>query len=105
MNKNKIDKILGLFEKYQVGIVNAGLVTQVNFFKMTNDSDNEVLYLGFETPEDHNEFDVKFTEAALLNDAIINDNGNLVVQDTEGDDIEIQFQEIRKVSLVIQNIE
>ena len=105
MNKNKIDKILGLFEKYQVVLVNAGLVTQVNFFKMTNDSDNEVLYLGFQTKEDDDEFNTKFTEAALLNDAIINDNGNLVVQDTKGDDIEIQFQEIRKVSLVIQNIE
>ncbi len=106
MNKNKIDKILGLFEKYQVVLVYAGLVTQINYFQITDHSDNEVLYLGWK--DEHgiggDEYNVKFTEGAL-DDAIINDNGNLVMQDTDGDSIQIQFQEIRKISLVIQNIE
>jgi len=110
MNKNKIDKILGLFDKYRVVIVKINgvekdeLVTIASPSDVIGESDNEVLYLGW-FDEDGDEYKItKFSEGGL-DGAIINDNGNLVVQDTEGDSIEIQFQEIRKVSLVIQNIE
>lgn len=110
MNKNKIDKILGLFDKYRVVIVKINgvekdeLVTIASPSDVIGESDNEVLYLGW-FDEDGDEYKItKFSEGGL-DGPIINDNGNLVVQDTEGDSIEIQFQEIRKVSLVIQNIE
>ena len=110
MNKNKIDKILGLFDKYRAVIVKVNgvekdeLVTIASPSDVIGESDNEVLYLGW-FDEDGDEYKItKFSEGGL-DGAIINDNGNLVVQDTEGDSIEIQFQEIRKVSLVIQNIE
>jgi hypothetical protein len=110
MNKNKIDKILGLFDKYRVVIVKINgvekdeLVTIASPSDVIGESDNEVLYLGW-FDENGDEYKItKFSEGGL-DGAIINDNGNLVVQDTEGDSIEIQFQEIRKVSLVIQNIE
>ena len=110
MNKNKIDKILGLFDKYRVVIVKVNgvekdeLVTIASPSDVIGESDNEVLYLGW-FDENGDEYKItKFSEGGL-DGAIINDNGNLVVQDTEGDSIEIQFQEIRKVSLVIQNIE
>ena len=110
MNKNKIDKILGLFDKYRAVIVKVNgvekdeLVTIASPSDVIGESDNEVLYLGW-FDENGDEYKItKFSEGGL-DGAIINDNGNLVVQDTEGDSIEIQFQEIRKVSLVIQNIE
>lgn len=110
MNKNKIDKILGLFDKYRAIIVKVNgvekdeLVTIASPSDVIGESDNEVLYLGW-FDENGDEYKItKFSEGGL-DGAIINDNGNLVVQDTEGDSIEIQFQEIRKVSLVIQNIE
>ena len=107
MNTNKI---LGLFDKYRVVIVKINgvekdeLVTIASPSDVIGESDNEVLYLGW-FDENGDEYKItKFSEGGL-DGAIINDNGNLVVQDTEGDSIEIQFQEIRKVSLVIQNIE
>ena len=107
MNTNKI---LGLFDKYRVVIVKVNgvekdeLVTIASPSDVIGESDNEVLYLGW-FDENGDEYKItKFSEGGL-DGAIINDNGNLVVQDTEGDSIEIQFQEIRKVSLVIQNIE
>jgi hypothetical protein len=40
-----------------------------------------------------------------LDGAIINDNGNLVMEDTEGDSIEFEFQEIKSIHLVKEDLD
>ena len=109
MNKNKIDKILGLFDKYRVVIVKVNgvekdeLVTIASPSDVIGESDNEVLYLGW-FDEDGDEYNTKFSEGGL-DGAIINDNGNLVMEDTEGDSIEIEFQVIKSIKLGIEDID
>ena len=96
MNTNKI---LDLFAKYRAVIVNENNVEKDELvtIKITNDvigeSDNEVLYLEY-----GDEYNSKFSEDGL-NGAIINDNGNLVMEDTEGDSIEFEFQIIKSIHL------
>jgi hypothetical protein len=101
MNTNKI---LGLFDKYRVVIVKEDeLVTIVSPSDVIGESDNEVLYLGW-FGEDGEEYSIKFSEGGL-DGAIINDNGNLVMEDTEGDSIEIEFQVIKSIKLGIEDID
>ena len=101
MNTNKI---LDLFNKYRVVVVNEdALVTIVSPSDVIGESYNEVLYLGW-VDEDGDEYSIKFNEGGL-NGAIINDNGNLVMEDTEGDSIEIEFQVIKSINLGIEDID
>jgi hypothetical protein len=101
MNTNKI---LGLFDKYRVVIVKEDeLVTIVSPSDVIGEFDNEVLYLGW-FGEDGEEYSIKFSEGGL-DGAIINDNGNLVMEDTEGDSIEIEFQVIKSIKLGIEDID
>jgi hypothetical protein len=105
MNTNKI---LGLFDKYQVvivkadGVVQDELVTSVNSSDVIGESDNEVLYV--ESGDEYNEYSTRFSESGL-NGAIINVYGNLVMEDTEGDSIEFKFQEIKSIHLVKEDID
>jgi len=102
MNTNKI---LGLFDKYQVVIVKADGVVQDEFLTIASssdvigESDNEVLYVEY-----GDEYSIKFSESEL-NSAIINVYGNLVMEDTEGDSIEFKFQEIKSIHLVKEDID
>ena len=98
MNTNKI---LGLFDKYRVvivkinGVVKDQLVNISDPSDVIGESDNEVLYLGW-LDKDVYEYNAKFSEGGL-DGAIINDNGNLVMKDIEGDSIEIEFQVIKSI--------
>ena len=109
MNTNKI---LGLFDKYRVVIVKVNGVEKDELVTIASpspsdvigESDNEVLYLGW-FDEDGDEYKItKFSEGGL-DGAIINDNGNLVMEDTEGDSIEIKFQVIKSIKLGIEDID
>jgi hypothetical protein len=102
MNTNKI---LGLFDKYRVVIVKVDgvekdeLLTIASSSDVIGESDNEVLYVEY-----GDEYSTKFSESGL-NGAIINVYGNLVMEDTEGDSIEFEFQEIKSIHLVKEDIE
>jgi hypothetical protein len=102
MNTNKI---LGLFDKYQIvivkadGVVQYELVTFVSSSDVIGESDNEVLCV-----ESGDEYSTRFSESGL-NGAIINVYGNLVMEDTEGDSIEFKFQEIKSIHLVKEDID
>ena len=101
MNTNKI---LGLFDKYRVVIVKVNgvekdeLVTIASPSDVIGESDNEVLYVEY-----GDEYSIKFSEGGL-DGAIINDNGNLVMEDTEGDSIEIEFQVIKSINLKLYSL-
>ena len=102
MNTNKI---LGLFDKYRAvivkadGVVQDELVTFTSSSDVIGESDNEVLYVEY-----GDEYSIKFSESGL-NGAIINVYGNLVMEDTEGDSIQIEFQEIKMHYLVKEDID
>ena len=106
MNTNKI---LGLFDMYRVvivkinGVVKDQLVNISDPSDVIGESDNEVLYLGW-LDKDVCEYNAKFSEGGL-DGAIINDNGNLVMKDIEGDSIEIKFQVIKSINLGIEDID
>ena len=106
MNTNKINKILGLFDKYHVLflLVKAGgdmlendIVMIASPSDVIGESDNEVLYLelGVDTR-------VSFSESGL-NGAIIKDNGNLEMEDVEHDNYEFKFQELKFESINLVN--
>ena len=93
MNTNKI---LGLFDMYRVTIVKVNDVEKdelVTFAGPSDESDNAVLYLEY-----GDEYNIKFSKGGL-DGAIINDNGNLVMEDTDGDSIEFEYQEIKSIHL------
>ena len=113
MNTGKINNILALFDKYRVCIPNedaiATIVSKsscsqyiVSKIDVVGEFDNEVLYLGWES-EDGDEYCVKFNEDGL-NGAFVK-NGMLVMEDIEGDDIEIEFQEIKMHYLVSEELD
>ena len=107
MNTNKIKKILSLFNRNHVLLVksNAMLGTMLgNDIVMIasptdviGEPDNEVLYL-----EVDGDYSVHFSESGL-NSAIINDNGNLEMKDTEGDNTEFKFQAVKFKSINLVN--
>lgn len=90
MNSSKIHKILNLFSaKLIVHIINDGVnISRIAVEDVKGDPDNEVLYIGWDG-EDGEEYVAKFTEQSLNDVAIY--NGNLVIVDSEGDDVEIAF--------------
>ena len=103
MNTGKINNILALFDKYRVYIPNEdAIATIVSKSDVVGEFDNEVLYLGWES-EDGDEYCVKFNEDGL-NGAFVK-NGMLVMEDIEGDDIEIEFQEIKMHYLVSEELD
>jgi hypothetical protein len=103
MNTGKINNILALFDAYRVCIPNEdAIVTIVSKSDVVGEFDNEVLYLGWES-EDGDEYCVKFSEDGL-NGAVVS-NGMLVMEDIEGDDIEIEFQEIKMHYLVSEELD
>jgi len=103
MNTNKIKKILSLFNRNHVLLVksNAMLGNDIVMIASPTDvigePDNEVLYL-----EVDGDYSVHFSESGL-NSAIINDNGNLEMKDTEGDNTEFKFQELKFKSINLVN--
>lgn len=98
MNTSKIANILHLFYLYRPHI--DGHATDiVNISDALNQPDNEVLYLGWEGEE----YRIKFTEWGLSNARV--EDENLVMEDTEGDEITIAFMETRKHSLVAEEID
>jgi len=103
MNTGKINNILALFDNYLVCLRNEdAIATIVSKSDVVGESDNEVLYLGWES-EDGDEYCVKFNEGGL-NGAVVK-NGMLVMEDIEGDDIEIEFQEIKMHYLVSEELD
>ena len=101
MNTGKINNILALFDNYRVCIPNEDAIATI-VSKVCGESDNEVLYLSWER-EDGDEYCVKFSEDGL-NGAFVK-NGMLVMEDIEGDDIEIEFQEIKMHYLVSEELD
>jgi hypothetical protein len=101
MNTGKINNILALFETYRMCLRNEDAIATI-VSKVCGESDNEVLYLSWES-EDGDEYCVKFSEDGL-NGAFVS-NGMLVMKDIEGDDIEIEFQEIKMHYLVSEELD
>ena len=103
MNTGKINNILALFDKYRVCLRNEdAIATIVSKSDVVGEFDNEVLYLGWES-EDGDEYCVKFNEDGLSGAFV--KNGMLVMEDIEGDDIEIEFQEIKMHYLVSEELD
>jgi len=103
MNTGKINNILALFDNYRVCLRNEdAIATVVSKSDVVGEFDNEVLYLGWES-EDGDEYCVKFSEDGL-NGAVVS-NGMLVMEDIEGDDIVIEFQEIKMHYLVSEELD
>jgi hypothetical protein len=99
MNTGKINNILALFDKYRVCIRNEdAIATIVSKSDVVGEFDNEVLYVEY-----GDEYSIKFSEDGL-NGAFVK-NGMLVMEDIEGDDIEIEFQEIKMHYLVSEELD
>lgn len=103
MNKSKIANILHLFYSYRPYVVNNSVTPDiVNISDALDDEGNEVVYLGWDDSEGL-EYRIKFDEEGLSNARVV--DGNLVMEDTEGDEITIVFMESRKHSLVAEDID
>ena len=103
MNKSKIANILHLFGSYATYVVSDNVTPDVvNIANVRNDAGNEVVYLGWDD-SDGLEYRIKFTEEGLSEARVA--DGNLVMEDTEGDEITIAFMESRKYSLVDEDID
>ena len=91
MNKNKIRTILNLFRNYQVWINKDYFFyidnVNVNLAEVEFEPNNEVVYLFWEG-SDGEEYRIKFDESGLSNARV--KDGNLIIEDTEGDEIEIE---------------
>ena len=96
INANKVRNILNLIHSgnNDVYIVNEDAYADiVSESAITNDGDNEVLYLGWQIHG--NDYRIKFTEDGL-NEAVIED-GDLVIEDTDGDSIKLMlYQRIKR---------
>ena len=103
MNKSKIANILHLFGSYATYVVSDNVTPDVvNIANVRNEAGNEVVYLGWNDNEGL-EYRIKFTEEGLSEARVA--DGNLVMEDTEGDEITIAFMESRKYSLVDEDID
>lgn len=103
MNKSKIANILHLFYSYRPYVVNDSVTPDiVNISDALDDEDNEVVYLGWDDSEGW-EYRIKFDERGLSNARV--EDGNLVMEDTEGDEVTIVFMESRKHSLVAEDLD
>ena len=100
MNKNKIRTILNLFRNYQVWINKDYFFyidnVNVNLAEVEFEPNNEVVYLFWEG-SDGEEYRIKFDEAGLSNARV--KDGNLIIEDTEGDEIEITFNKPTKYAI------
>ena len=105
MNKSKIANILHLFGSYATYVVGDNVTPDVvNIANVRNEAGNEVVYLGWDDSDEYGlEYHIKFTEEGLSEARVA--DGNLVMEDTEGDDITIAFMESRKYSLVDEDID
>jgi hypothetical protein len=96
MNKDKIKIILGLFRNYQVWINQDFFYidnVNVNLAEVEFEPNNEVVYLSWEG-SDGEEYRIKFDESGLSNARV--KDGNLIIEDTEGDEIELTFNKLTK---------
>lgn len=100
MNKNKIRTILNLFRNYQVCLHKDYFFyidnVNVNLAEVEFEPNNEVVYLSWEG-SDGEEYRIKFDESGLSNARI--KDGNLIIEDTEGDEIEITFNKLTKYAV------
>ena len=87
---------------FDVFVVNDQASAKVSLSDVVHNPHNEVVYLGWEG-ERGEEYRIIFNEEGLSNASI--KDGNLVIEDTEGDDIEISFTETKKHYLVIEEID
>lgn len=103
MNKSKIANILHLFYSYRPYVVNDSVTPDiVNISDALDDEGNEVVYLGWDDRKGW-EYRIKFDEEGLSNARVV--DGNLVMEDTDGDEIVIAFMESRKHSLVAEDLD
>ena len=100
MNKNKIRTILNLFRNYQVSLHKNYFFyidnVNVSLSNTNGHPDNEVVYLKYEG-DNGEKCRVKFDEAGLSNARV--KDGNLIIEDTEGDEIEITFNKLTKYAV------
>ena len=102
VNDSVTPNILHLFYSYRPYVVNDSVTPNiVNISDILDDEDNEVVYLGW--GDEGLEYRIKFDEEGLSNARV--EDGNLVMEDTEGDEIVIAFMESRKLSLVAEDID
>ena len=103
INANKVRNILNLIHSgnNDVYIVNEDAYADiVSESAITNDGDNEVLYLGWQIHG--NDYRIKFTEDGL-NDAVIED-GDLVIEDTDGDSIKLMLYQRIKRNITVNDL-
>jgi len=103
INANKVRNILNLIHSgnNDVYIVNEDAYADiVSESPITNDGDNEVLYLGWQIHG--NDYRIKFTEDGL-NDAVIED-GDLVIEDTDGDSIKLMLYQRIKRNITVNDL-
>ena len=103
INANKVRNILNLIHSgnNDVYIVNEDAYADiVSESAITNDGDNEVLYLGWQIHG--NDYRIKFTEDGL-NDAVIED-GDLVIEDTDGDSIKLMLYQRIKCNITVNDL-
>ncbi len=103
MSATKIKRILSLFENDErvVHIIGHNTVDVINTSDILGKNDNEVLYLGYSDGDE--DYSFKFTEQGIADAKIV--NGNLVMDDHEGDEVAIGFLEYVKYNLYQQDIE
>lgn len=98
----KVKNILDLINNgNEVYIVNEDAYADIiSESSITNEADNEVLYLGWENYG--NDYRIKFTEFGL-NNAIIED-GDLIIEDNEGEVIRLMLYKRIKVNVTINDL-
>lgn len=85
---NKVKNIVPMFSgDYIVDIVGVVDDVIVSVSEVTGNSDNEILYIGWES--DGRLHNMKFTEGNLSKALLT--GGNLVMEDSEGDEVTLHF--------------
>jgi len=102
VNTSKIANILHLFNSHHpIDVYDRGVLI-VKIYDSISEPDNEVVCLT-RNGKHGEDYRVKFTKQGLSNARV--EDGNLVMEDTEGDEITIAFMETRKHSLVAEDID
>lgn len=101
MNNKKITSLYNQIEcADSILSVDNGVTVKASVADIEGKPDNEVIYLSWED-EVGNEFNVKITEEGL-NNSSINDKGEIVLIDSEGDEFAILLYEY-KIIVPYQN--
>lgn len=85
---NKVKNIVPMFNgDYTIDIVGVMTDVIVSVSEVTGDSDNEILYIGWE--DGGRLYNMKFTEGNVSKALLT--GGNLVMEDSEGDEVTLHF--------------